>query len=217
MRRRRCPASPCPKAWRPRSCEACRRRCCRGAAVRERRVRGPRNGSEPGGDRRRCDAAQTLRIRGVPRGHERAGRRAARLYAAHTLVQRLCAEAAVDLGTAGQAGDAGGRRPYRLSGRQHDRQELWLARTEWRPSGRDAPAPPPRRRLDRAALYLGCRRQGCHAGNRRAPRAGDIQGAGRRDAQHPVRSAEQESVQGMPQQGGRDRPDRPQGGEYRFR
>src|SRR3546814_7498274 len=82
----------------------------RGAAGRERRGRGAAARPEPGGDRRRGHAAQIVRIRDFPRGHQRTGGRAAPLYAAHAFVQRLCRKTPADLGAAGPAGECRGGR-----------------------------------------------------------------------------------------------------------
>src|SRR3546814_9771899 len=60
-------------------------------------------GAEPGGHRRRGHAEKTVRLRNFPHRNERAGRRAAALYAAHAAVQRLCRKAPADLGAAGTA------------------------------------------------------------------------------------------------------------------
>src|SRR3546814_8313325 len=49
-------------------------------------------GAEPGGHRRRGHAEKTVRLRNFPHRNERAGRRAAALYAAHAAVQRLRSE-----------------------------------------------------------------------------------------------------------------------------
>src|SRR3546814_17025854 len=62
--------------------------------------------------------------------------------------------------------------------------------------------------LDRLALYLGRRRQGCDAGAGRTAGSGKLQEPRWRNAQHPLRGAEQESVQGMQQPRRRNRPDR---------
>src|SRR3546814_1898379 len=61
----------------------------------------------------------------------RSGRRAARLYAAHAAVQRLCAETAADLGAAGQAGDAFRRWPYRLRSEEHTSELQSLMRISY--------------------------------------------------------------------------------------
>src|SRR3546814_13821394 len=106
-------------------------------------------GAEPGGHRRRGHAEKTVRLRNFPHRNERAGRRAAALYAAHAAVQRLCRKAPADLGAAGTAGEHRGRWSHRLSDRQTDRETFRLARAEWRSSGRDAAAAPPRRRVAR--------------------------------------------------------------------